>query len=332
LLAVLPSSVLGADNGPALGIVIALAFSADGRMLAAADDHVVSFFLVPNGQKLPGSKAQTVRARILTVGFTADGRHVVIATDDGLLSVGTADGFMTQPIRFSADFAGIDPSGSRVAYTSGQKMSVVEIADGKMIASIDTGLSNPGPPVFSTDGNVVALGEQDATSDPTPRTVKRRPLLAVFDLPRGIRHYVHARSFAVAAACLTANGTQVAAVTYDHPAGATVNGFTNTTLNVWNVGSDGALLDAALPDDTSRFNVLFCVGQDRLVGTSGGTGGGDVMLADIPSGRISHAKALELDATFSAALSPDRKLIATGMLNGVQVREVPSRKLVASFR
>ncbi len=104
-------------------------------------------------------------------------------------------------------------------------------------------------------------------------------------------------------------------------------------MNVWRIDNGEVILQAALPDDTSLYTHLFFLGgSGTIVATAGASWGGDLAIVDVATGKITHARPFDIPAIFAAALVPSAKAIAIGgMFRGVQLRELPSRRLMTTL-
>jgi hypothetical protein len=111
-----------------------------------------------------------------------------------------------------------------------------------------------------------------------------------------------------------------------------MNGYKNTVVNVWDIKTGDSILQAALPDDTSLYSYLSFLGATgTVIATSGASWGGDVAIIDTGNGKITHAGPFDIPAIFSAAVAPSGQIVAAGMMSGVQLREIPSRRLAATL-
>ncbi len=166
---------------------------------------------------------------------------------------------------------------------------------------------------------------------PAPHGVASGDLLIV-ELSSGNRRSFKALSPLFSAIGFSADASRVAAITFDHHEGTAINDYRNTVVNVWDTASGESVLQAALSEDTSRYLYLsFIGGSATVVATAGASWGGDIAIIDTATGKIGYAGPFDITSIFSAALAPSGKMVATGMMRGVQIRDIPSRQLTATL-
>jgi WD40 repeat protein len=334
-LAVILSFAARAADAPfQIGTVIALSYSVDGRFLAAGDMvRRLAVYRTENGETAAFAPRE-LHDRILALRFSPDGKHLVVATAGAVQIFDATSGSELRSIPCSTTAAALSADASLAAFREDDNVTVLDVSSGRKLNSFPTGLGYPATLAFSPDRRRLAVGAQETIMTlgaPAPQGAASGDLL-LFDVGNGHRQVLKALSPWFSSIGFSADSMRVAAITYNHVAGTPVNDYRNTALNVWEIGSGDPILQEALRDDTSLYSFLSFVGSsDRIVATAGGTGGGDIAIVDTGNGRITHAGPFDIPAIFSAALAPSGQAIATGMLRGAQLREIPSRRLLAAI-
>ena len=225
-----------ADGGPQLRTVVALAYSSDGNLLAAGDDtRELAVFRTGTGEALPQFATRELPNRILAVRFAPDGLRLLVATASGLHLFDIRSGTEKPPIQFSAPAAALSPDGRLVAFPAGNDVQVLDAATGKRVATLRTGLGFPATLAFSPDSRLLAVGAQETIvtlGAPAPEGVPSKDL-KLFDLKSGTRRVFKALSPWVSVICYSLDLSEIAAITFDHAAGAPINEDSDTALNVW---------------------------------------------------------------------------------------------------
>jgi hypothetical protein len=328
---ILLSGTATADTPLRLGAVIALAYSNDGTLLAAGDQaRKLALFHADDGSLAAGFAPRELGDRILALRFSPDGRQLEVATSSALQQFDVASGVASKALPLTAAAAVLSADAKLLAFAEGDDVSILNVVTGKHEGTFATGLGFPETLAFSPNGDMLAVGAQETIltlGAPSPHGVPSGDL-EVFDLPSGHRRIFKALSPWFSAIGFSADSSRLAAITFDRPAGGPINGYKNTAINVWDAKSGDPTLQAALPDNTSLYSYLVFLGTSlTIVSTSGASWGGDIAIIDTTTGKITHAGSFDIPAIFSAALAPSGKFVAAGLLNGVQLREIPSRRL-----
>ena len=318
-----------------LGTIVALSYSNDGRLLAAGDAvRKLAIYRADDGTLAPGFAPRELDGRILALRFSPDDKSLAVATASAMLLFDVTSGEETKSIPLSTTAAAINADTNLVAFPDGDNLTVLDTGGGQGVHSFSTGLGFPETLAFSPDGHTLAVGAQETIMTlgaPPPHGVPSGDL-ELFELSSGHRQVLKALSAWFSSIGFSADLSRAAAITFDHTAGSAVNEYKNTVLNVWDVKSSDAILQVALPEDTSLYSYLAFLGNSGpIIATSGASWGGDIAIIDTNNGKVTHAGPFDIPAIFSAALAPSGKTLAAGMLKGVQLREIPSRRLIASL-
>ena len=329
------SGTAAAGDADRLGTVITLAYSADGRLLAGGDDvRKFAVFRPDDGSTVPGFNPRELDSRILALRFTPDNQRLAIVTANALHMFDLQAGSEAKPVPLSTTAAALSADAHFVAFPDGDQVVLLDTGDGKRIRSLPTGLGFPETLAFSPDGRFLAVGAQETImtlGGPTPRGVASGDLL-IIELRSGSRRTFKALAPWFSSIGFSADSSRVAAITFDHHEGMAINDYKNTVLNVWDTKSGESVVQAALPKDTSLYSYLSFIGSSAtIIATAGASWGGDIAFIDTGTGKIGHAGPFDIPSIFSAALSPSGKIVATGMMRGVQICDVPSRQLVATL-
>ena len=139
---------------------------------------------------------------------------------------------------------------------------------------------------------MLAVGAQETIMTigaPAPHGVPGRGL-DLFEVSSGNLKVFKALSTWFSSIGFSADSSRVAAITFDRDEGAPMNGYKNTVVNVWDINTGDAVLQTALPDDTSLYSYLSFLGASgTIIATSGASWGGDVAIIDTSNGKIAHA-------------------------------------------
>lgn len=317
-----------------LRTVVALAFSQDGRILAAADMfRQLCLFRPDDGHPLPGFP-RALEMPILALRFTPDSKRLGVATANAVHLLDVASGSDIETLPVSTTAAAFSADAGLVAVRADDKIMVFETASGRRVATFATGLGFPQTIAFSPNGRFLAVGAEETIMTigaPAPQGVRSGDL-ELFEIPSGHERKFKALTPWFSSIGFAENSSLVAAITFDHREGTAVNDYKNTMVNAWDIESGEPVLQAALPDDTSRYSYLSFIGSsETIVAASASSWGGDIAIIDTRNGKVSHAGLLDMPSIFSAALAPSGKLLATGVMSGVQLREIPSRRLTATL-
>jgi WD40 repeat protein len=329
------SGAATADTPFQIGTVVVLSYSSNGSLLAAADAvRNLAVFRVEDGSLAPGFGPRKLDSRILALRFSPDDKSLAVATASAMLLFDVTSGEETKSIPLSTTAAAINADTNLVAFPDGDNVTVLYTGSGQGVHTFSTGLGFPETLAFSPDGRTLAVGAQETIMTlgaPSPHGVPSGDL-ELFELSSGRRQVLKALSAWFSSIGFSADSSRVAAITFDHTAGAAVNEYKNTVLNVWDIKSSDTILQVALPEDTSLYSYLaFLDNPGSIIATSGASWGGDIAIIDTNNGKVTHAGPFDIPAIFSAALAPSGKTLAAGMLKGVQLREIPSRRLIASL-
>jgi len=324
-----------ATDPDSLHTVIALAYSADGRLLAAGDDvGKLAVFLLDDRSTAPSFAPRELEGRILALRFTPDNRRLAVVTASAIHVFDLEAGSEVTPFQLATTAAALSADAHFVAFPDGDQVVLLDTGDGKHIKSLSTGLGFPETLAFSPDGRFLAIGAQETImtlGGRAPHGVASGNLL-IIELPSGSRRSFKALSPWFSSIGFSADSSRVAAITFDHHEGTAINDYRNTVVNVWDTKSGESVLQAALPEDTSRYLYLSFLGSSAtVIATAGASWGGDIAFIDTGTGRIGHAGPFDIPSIFSAALAPSGKMVATGMMRGVQIRDIPSRQLTATL-
>jgi hypothetical protein len=179
-----------ADTPFRLGTVIALTYSEDGRLLAAADMvRKLAVYRADDGSLAPGFEPCELDDRILALRFSPDGTRLVVATSAALHLFEVQSGTDTKTITLSATAAALSADGGLVAFPEGDNVAVLDTSSGKRVGAFPTGLGFPETLAFSPDGHMLAVGAQETIitlGAPAPQGVPSCDL-ELFELPSGHR-------------------------------------------------------------------------------------------------------------------------------------------------
>jgi Adenylate and Guanylate cyclase catalytic domain/SAM domain (Sterile alpha motif) len=316
ILALLLAMGLAAASGTAvagdldrLGTVIALAYSADGRFLAAGDDvRRFAPFRPDDGTTAPGFAPRELDSRILALRFTLDDQHLVVVTASALHIFDLQAGTEAKPVLLATTAAALSADAHFVAFSDGDQVAVLDTRNGNRIQTIPKGVGFPETLAFSPDRRFLAVGAQETMmtlGGPAPHGVASGDLL-IIDLPSGSSRSFKALSPWFSSVGFSADSSRVAAITFDHHEGMAINDYRNAVVNVWDTKSGESVLQAALPEDTSRYLYLsFIGGSATVIATAGASWGGDIAFIDTGTGKIGHAGPFDIPSIFSAALAKE---------------------------
>ncbi len=156
-----PGTAAAAD-ADTLRTVIALAYSPDGRLIAAGDDvRKFAVFRPDDGSTAPGFAPRDLRSQILALRFTPDNQHLAVVTASALHIFDLNAGSETRTVPLLATAAALSADAHLVALPDGDQVVLLDTGDGKHIKSLPTGLGFPETLAFSPDGRFLAVGAQE---------------------------------------------------------------------------------------------------------------------------------------------------------------------------
>jgi WD40 repeat protein len=333
------SSAQAADTSVQIGTVIALSYSTNGNLLAAGDamGHLAVYRIEDGAPAASFARRELtdgIPDRILALRFSPDDKRLVVASEVAVQIFDATSGTKLRSIPYSTTIATLSADSAFVAFREDDRVTVLDVSSGQKLYSFATALGYPATLAFSPDRRLLAVGARETiitVGAPPPPGVPSGDL-EVFDLPSGHLQVLKAVSPWFSSVGFSLDSSRVAAITFAHVAGTALNDYRNTALNLWEISSGDPALQEALRDDTSFYSFLSFVGSSgTIVATSGASWGGDIAIIDTGNGRITHGAPFDIGAIFSAALAPSGHAVAIGMLRGVQVREIPSRRLLMTI-
>src|SRR5262249_52984639 len=146
------------------GVVYALAFAPDGRVLAAGTGQLQKSGEVKLWDAATGKELHTLkgyRNHVLSLAFTPDGRGPAPAAKDGtvkLWDVATGRERLTFQAGARVPAVAFSPDGRRLAVAAGETITLREAATGKVLVTIHGYSHEPASLVFSPDGRRLVSG------------------------------------------------------------------------------------------------------------------------------------------------------------------------------
>jgi WD40 repeat protein/serine/threonine protein kinase len=273
----------------------ALAFSPDGRRLAASgDDRVIHIWDAAGGQPLTECRGHT--SKVLSIAFREDGSQLVTAAHDG--TVRQWDAQTGRPVeppydRHTAEvFAAVySPDGKRVASAGADRTVRLWQAVGRQDQAVLRGHTGTVAALaFSRDSRRLVSASYDMPGYHGDGTVRFWEAAPEVTLPvlAGHESYVYPVAY-------SPDGRWIASGAWDH------------TIRLWDAATGEVF--ARLPHGGIVLALAFTPDGARLV--SGGDFGGELLVWDLSNGRILRrvASAERVDCV---AVSPDGARIVAG--------------------
>jgi WD40 repeat protein len=266
-------------GSPALGV----AFSPDGRTLAAGYDGGIGLWDVATGQR---TAALAEGSQVESVAFSPDGHTVAGADADGYVAlwnvatgqrIATLGGSVTEGVAFS-------PDGRTLATGDGDGIALWNMATGRQITTLAEG-SAVTSVAFSPDGQTIAAGDYGGH-------------VGLWEMATG-------RQIAV-----LAEGSHVESVAFSPDGHALVAGNYAGQVGVWDAATGRRT--ATLTEGSPVESVAFSSNGQTI---AAGDLGGHVGLWDLATGQRTATLA-EGNLVYGVAFSPDGQTLAAGDYGG----------------
>ncbi len=298
------------------GQVLALAFSPDGRRLAAGgDDKVIHIWDADTGQPLTECRGHT--SKVLSIAFRQDGSRLVTAAHDGTVRQwDPRTGHEVEPPydRHTAEVlaAVYSPDGQRVASPGADRTVRLWRAEGRHDQAVLRGHTGTVVALaFSRDGRRLVSASYDIVSYQGDGTVRFWEAAPEVTLPifAGHESYVYPVAY-------SPDGRWIASGAWDD------------TVRLWDAATGE--LCATLPHPGIVRALAFTPDGARLV--SGGVLGGELLVWDLSTGHI-RGRVPSAKYVWSIAVSPDGARIAAGNLElkaGFTVSDVATGRQIGT--
>jgi WD40 repeat protein/predicted Ser/Thr protein kinase len=283
----------------ALDQVHALAFSPDGRRLAAGgDDHVIHIWDATTGKPLPQCRGHT--SKVLSIRFRHDGSQLVTGAHDG--TVRQWDARTGRPVeppydRHTAEvFAAVySPDGQRVASAGADRTVRLWRATGRQDQAVLRGHTGAVAALaFSHDGRRLVSASYDLANYQGDGTVRFWEAAPEATLP-----------------VLAGHESYVYPVAYSPDGHWIASGAWDNTIRLWDAATGEWCATLPHPGTGSVRVLAFTPDGARLL--SGGEFGGKLLVWDLSTGRI-KGRVASAKIVPSLAVRPDGARIAAGSL------------------
>jgi WD40 repeat protein len=278
-------------------LVYALAFSPDGRQLAAGgDDRVIHIWDAVSGKPLTQCRGHT--SKVLSIAFRQDGARLVTAAHDGTVrqwDAQTGDPVEPPYDRHTAEVfaAAYSPDGQRVASAGADRTVRLWWADGRQDQAVLRGHTGTVVSLaFSGDGRRLVSASYDTPNYQGDATVRFWEAAPEATLPvlAGHESYVYPVAY-------SPDGRWIASGDWDH------------AVRLWDAATGEVCAKLPHPDPGIVRALAFTPDGNRLV--SGGDLGGKLLVWDLSTGRI-LGRVPSRKFVRSIAVSPDGTRIAAG--------------------